>query len=68
MQVHLVVVKQFAALARGDIVTDPVRIAEILKSEHAPLVVRVAPPPTREPEFDAYRAAGQHKHDCSCGT
>ncbi len=44
MQVHLVVVKQFAALARGDIVTDPVRIAEILKSEHAPLVVRVATP------------------------
>jgi hypothetical protein len=41
MQVHLVVVRPFSALTRGDIVTDPVRIAEILKSEHAPQVVRV---------------------------
>ena len=44
MQVHLVVVKPFATVARGDIITDPVRIAEILKSEHAPHVVRVAIP------------------------
>ncbi len=42
MQVHLVVVKPFAALSRGDIITDPVRIAEILKGQHAPQVVRVA--------------------------
>jgi hypothetical protein len=44
MQVHLVVMKPFAALNRGDIVTDPVRIAEILKGEHAPQVVRVTAP------------------------
>jgi hypothetical protein len=47
MQVHLVVVKPFATLVRGDIVTDPVRIAELLKSEHAPHVVRVAIPPIK---------------------
>lgn len=44
MQVHLVVMKPFASLTRGDIVTDPVRIAEILKGEHAQHVVRVATP------------------------
>ncbi len=44
MQVHLVVVKPFAALTRGDIVTDPDRIAEILKGQHASMVVRVAAP------------------------
>jgi len=44
MQVHLVVVKPFATFARGDIITDPVRIAGILKSEHAHRVVRVATP------------------------
>jgi hypothetical protein len=47
MQVHLVVVKPFAELVRGDIVTDPVRITEVLKSEHAPHVVRVATPPSK---------------------
>jgi hypothetical protein len=44
MQVHLVVVKPFATLVRGDIITDPVRIADILRSGHAPHVVRVAIP------------------------
>jgi hypothetical protein len=44
MQVHLVVVKPFAALNRGDVITDPVRIAEILSCEHAQHVVRVAAP------------------------
>ena len=44
MQVHLVVVRPFASLTRGDIITDPARIAEILKGEHAPQVVRVATP------------------------
>jgi hypothetical protein len=44
MQVHLVVIKPFASFSRGDIVTDPARIAEILKSEHTQRVVRVATP------------------------
>ena len=44
MQIHLVVVKPFAGLNRGDVVTDPVRIAEILRGEHAQHVVRVAIP------------------------
>ena len=44
MQVHLVVVKPFATFARGDTITDPARIAGILKSEHARHVVRVAIP------------------------
>lgn len=44
MDIHLVVVKPFGSLARGDIVADPVRIAEILRSEHARWVVRVAVP------------------------
>lgn len=44
MQVHLVVIKPFASFSRGDIVTDAERVAEILKSEHAQRVVRVAAP------------------------
>jgi hypothetical protein len=44
MQVHLVVVRPFAALNRGDVITDPVRIAKILRGEHAQHVVRVATP------------------------
>ena len=47
MQVNLVVVKPFGKLARGDIVTDSVRIAQILNSEHAHSVVRVAVPATK---------------------
>lgn len=39
---HLVVVKAFDGLVRGDVVIDPSRIREILKSEHACHVVRVA--------------------------
>lgn len=38
---HLIVVRPFADLARGDIVTDTVRITEILSGEHARSVVRV---------------------------
>ena len=41
MVIHLVVVKPFAGFARGDLVTDPARVAEILKGEHAHAVVRV---------------------------
>jgi hypothetical protein len=41
MDMHLVVVRPFAGLARGDVVADPARIAEILKGEHAASVVRV---------------------------
>ena len=42
MSMHLVVARSFADLARGDVVTDDDRIAEILKSEHAHHVVRVS--------------------------
>ena len=44
MDMHLVVVRPFGDLARGDIVTDTVRITEILNSEHARSVVRVVVP------------------------
>jgi hypothetical protein len=47
MVVVLVVVKPFAGLVRGDIVTDAERITEILNSEHARSVVRVAAPGSR---------------------
>lgn len=41
MEMHLVVVRPFAGLTRGDAVIDASRIAEILESEHARDVVRV---------------------------
>jgi hypothetical protein len=41
MNMHLVVVRPFGGLARGDVVADAARIADILKSEHAHDVVRV---------------------------
>lgn len=41
MDMHLVVVRPFAGLARGDIVTDEDRITKILNSEHSRFVVRV---------------------------
>lgn len=44
MEMHLVVVRPFAGLARGAVVTDVGRIAEILQSEHARNVVRVVAP------------------------
>jgi hypothetical protein len=44
MDMHLVVVRPFGDLARGDIVADAIRIAEILNSEHARCVVRVVTP------------------------
>jgi hypothetical protein len=44
MDMHLVVVRSFGDFARGDIVTDAVRITEILNSEHAYSVVRVVSP------------------------
>ena len=44
MTVHLVVVRPFAGLARGDAITDPSRVAAILASEHAADVVRVSTP------------------------
>ena len=44
MDMHLVVVRPFGDLARGDIVTDTLRITEILNSEHARSVVRVVTP------------------------
>jgi hypothetical protein len=44
MDMHLVVVRSFCDLARGDIVTDTIRITEILNSEHARSVVQVVTP------------------------
>ncbi len=44
MDMHLVVARPFGDLARGDIITDVVRVTEILKSEHARSVVRVVVP------------------------
>ena len=38
---HLVVVRKFGIFARGDIVTDVARIAQILNGDHARFVVRV---------------------------
>ena len=44
MDIHLVVVRPFADLARGDIISDRTRVAAILKGEHAANVVRVISP------------------------
>lgn len=44
MDFHLVVVRPFGQLARGDVVTEATRIAEVLSSEHAHNVVRVLDP------------------------
>ena len=44
MDIHLVVVKPFSGLARGDIITDKAKITQILSSEQARSVVRVATP------------------------
>jgi len=41
MSMNLVVTRPFAGFARGDIITDDARIADILASEHAHHVVRV---------------------------
>jgi hypothetical protein len=42
MEMHLVVVRPFDGFSRGDVITDPARIASILRGEHAHYVVRVA--------------------------
>jgi hypothetical protein len=41
MDIHLVVVRPFGQLVRGDVVTETARITEILSGEHAHNVVRV---------------------------
>lgn len=41
MHLHLVVVRPFAGLARGEPITDAARIEQILNSEHADNVVKV---------------------------
>lgn len=45
MNIHLIVVRPFDGLVRGDTVTDSVRIAQILTSEWAHSVVRVLAAP-----------------------
>jgi len=47
MDMHLVVVRPFDGLARGEAVLDRARIVAILSSEHAGDVVRVNIRPTR---------------------
>jgi hypothetical protein len=47
MNMHLVVVRPFEDLMRGDIVTDVERISQILNSEHERSVVRVVAPPNK---------------------
>jgi hypothetical protein len=42
MNLNLVVVKPFSGFSRGDVVTDDTRVAQILRSEQATHVVRVA--------------------------
>lgn len=44
MEMHLVVVKPLGGFARGEIITDPVRITQILTGENAHSVVRVQSP------------------------
>jgi hypothetical protein len=41
MNMHLVVVRAFAAYRKGDTITDTATMTAILASEHAPYVVRV---------------------------
>ena len=50
MNLHLVVVRPFAGLARGASVTNAARIEEILNSEHADHVVQVC---SRDPEKES---------------
>lgn len=47
MDIHLIVVKPFRNLVRGDIIIDKAQIHEILGSEHATYVVRVAAQPAK---------------------
>lgn len=44
MDFHLVVGRPFGQLVRGDVVTEAMRIAEVLSSEHVHHVVRVLDP------------------------
>ena len=48
MEIQLVVVRPFAGFARGDMIADATRINDILKSEHAHSVVRVAKSAAKE--------------------
>lgn len=49
METTLVVVKPFAGLSRGDVITDPRKSEEILASENANAVVRVLVTPAAAP-------------------
>ena len=48
MNIHLIVVKPFSGLARGDLITDDAHIASILRSEQATHVVRILAPSQKE--------------------
>ncbi len=48
MNMHLVVVKPFSGFSRGDVVTDQVRVSQILRSEQVAHVVRVVAPSQKE--------------------
>jgi hypothetical protein len=47
MNIHLIVVRSFNGLTRGDAVTDSARITQILHSEWAHSVVRVLVAPVK---------------------
>lgn len=47
MDIHLIVIKPFRNLVRGDVITDTAQIRQILGSEHAKYVVRVAAQPAK---------------------
>lgn len=44
MTYYLVVTRPFLNFTRGDIITDSVRIAEIMSSEYRKFIVKAAPP------------------------
>lgn len=47
MDIHLIVIKPFRNLVRGDIITDKTQIHQILGSEHTKYVVRVTAHPAK---------------------
>jgi hypothetical protein len=44
MAQHLVVLRPFLNFVRGDLITDPMKVAEILESEHKRFVTKVTAP------------------------
>jgi hypothetical protein len=57
MDVKLVVVRPFGSRARGDVVTDPTQVVQILSTENANHVVRVSVPAAVKPPSPAVTTA-----------